>query len=131
MDSTQILSNKKILVVDDEALLRETIADLFRSRGASVLEANCGPSGIELIESQGPFDLVLSDMRMPKGGADYILNRLTDRTRPKVFLILTGFSDQESSELIKMGANEVLSKPFESKELISRVVFWLQQKCKE
>lgn len=126
--NADFISNKKILVIDDEPLLREMMTEVLQELGALVTEAASGPGAVEEIEKNGPFDVILSDMRMPTGGADYILNRLTQNTRSKVFLIMTGFSDLEVEQLIKIGADEVLAKPVDIEHLLSRVRYLLIQK---
>ncbi len=125
LKNSGILPGKRILFVDDEELLREATVDILRDRGAEVSEAKSGANALELMRKEPPFDLVISDMRMPDGGADFILSGLTPEIRPRFFIVLTGFSDKETSELLSLGANEVIDKPFAVAELLERLQFWL------
>lgn len=110
-----------ILVVDDEPMLRENIVDLLRDEGFKVLEADNGANGFKVVK-ENKIDLVVSDMRMPGGDGLSLLEaiRAHNPSLP-VVIFITGFSDFSEEHCIKKGARKVLSKPFESEELIRSV----------
>ncbi len=64
-----------ILIVDDEANLRRTLAEILRARGYSILEADDGATAIELLRTATP-DLIFSDWKMPKIGGEEFLQHL-------------------------------------------------------
>ena len=65
----------KILIVDDEANLRKTLAEILRARGYEILEADDGTTAVELLRETRP-DLIFSDWKMPKMGGEELLQHL-------------------------------------------------------
>jgi two-component system cell cycle response regulator CpdR len=62
--SDSVVSSSVILVVEDEWLLRQAMVDELSAAGWSVLEATSGKSALELLESDGPIDLLITDIRL-------------------------------------------------------------------
>ena len=116
----------KILIIDDESQLRETIFELFTMIGYEVFEAQDGFDGIKKVIENQP-DIIICDIMMPKlDGYGFIKNlKLTDFSKiPVVFLTAkTEFVDQEKG--IQLGAKEYVTKPFAFKELKKIVEFYL------
>lgn len=115
------LEGRRILVVDDEALLREMIAEELAANGASVATAENGAVAFDLIK-QSPFDAVISDMRMPGGdGTSLFRNiKLNLERQPKLFLC-SGFNQHAESDIQDLGVIKVFRKPFEWAEIIDSI----------
>ena len=120
------LQGKKILVADDEPMLREIIRDVLEFEGAQVREAANGKEALALIQAD-PVQAVVSDIRMPGGDGLELLENLrkADFATP-VVLLITGFSDLSHDSAYQKGADAVLSKPFDVNELIDRIQFLLK-----
>lgn len=101
----------KILVVDDELLVRRSLSRVCAGRGHDVREAADGQEGIEIWREWKP-DLVLLDVLMPKLTGPELLKRLTKNEGAKVILMsaYTGSTDMEQARLA--GADLFLPKPF-------------------
>lgn len=114
------LKGLKILVVDDEELLRDIISELFEIEGAQTQKADSGLKAIEMYK-KNKYDFVFSDVRMANGtGID--LAKGLFKINPKAVLFLcTGYSDVGRDELLNLGVREVFSKPFDAEELIQRI----------
>jgi two-component system cell cycle sensor histidine kinase/response regulator CckA len=119
-------TSKKILIVDDEEMLRELLLEQLISAGYSVYEAANGLEAIELLkhlEAQGLcVNAVVLDMNMPKmnGAKAFAEIRTLFSTVP--ILIATGFAQDELvQKLLESGANGVLSKPYNIEELLKRL----------
>jgi len=112
----------KILVVDDEATIRDLIGKgLSQIGGYSVEVAQNGVEAIEKIE-RDVFDLVLTDLKMP--GMDGIeLLKTIKGTRPEVLVILmTAYGTIETAvEAMKIGANDYITKPIDLNELLLHI----------
>lgn len=111
---------KQILVVDDEQLIREVIADILKDEGYDVLLAGGGRKMIGLLETERP-DMVLLDVMMPDGNGQEALQHM--RNDPAlhdipVIVITTGVGGIPAVE----GATEVLEKPFDLDQLLTAVV---------
>ena len=114
----------KILVIDDDYLVRYTLARLLRAKGYEVVTAADGERGMIEFRNAAP-DLVITDIIMPEQeGIETI--RLMRRERPdaKIIAISGGarIGDLDVLEIArKLGADDVIHKPFDAAELFSRV----------
>ncbi len=107
----------RILLVDDDELIRESVAPMLEMLGHQVLTASGGASALRLLESSGAMDLMILDMNMPgMSGAD-TLPRVLELCPGMPVVMATGFSDHEIAPLLA-GHPEVsiLRKPFSMKE---------------
>lgn len=110
-----------ILIVDDEADLREAIAFDFKRRKFNVITAASGHEAMKLIESQA-VDIVLSDVRMPDGDGIQLLDWIKERnTLMPVVMFITAFADISVEEAYDKGAEAVFAKPFDRKMLMAAV----------
>lgn len=112
------LQNKIILIVDDEAFLRELLRDLFELEGARVTEASSGEHAWEEL-LKATYDIVLSDVRMPGGNGVELIKNIQSRLSyyPKCFLC-SGFNDVNEAELKSLGVLKVFPKPFNMDEIV-------------
>jgi DNA-binding NtrC family response regulator len=114
----------RILVVDDDALVRETIALALQAAGHSVVEASDGRIALQIL-SREPIDLVISDILMPEiDGIGLIL--AIQKQHPTMRVICMSGGDRTGQidylELAaKLGAQMVLAKPFTPKQLLAAV----------
>jgi signal transduction histidine kinase len=114
---------KKILVIEDELLLRQGIAEILNFEGFNVLEAPNGEKGILAALHDTP-DLVLCDIMMPLMDGHEVLYQIRchDSTKLIPFIFMTALaerSDQRSG--MELGADDYLTKPFTREELLSAV----------
>jgi two-component system response regulator (stage 0 sporulation protein F) len=118
-------TKKKILIVDDENDLRETLVYTFQEDGFQVFEAASGKEAYDVV-LENSVDIVLSDVRMPNGNGIELLDRLKQNNpaSPKVLLI-SGYTDMMEGEAFFKGADAFLDKPFTHQELIEAVAFSL------
>jgi CheY-like chemotaxis protein len=114
----------KILVVEDEADVRDDIVDVLELEGFDVVEAFDGLDGLEKAVATRP-DLIISDVSMPRLNGHDFFKRLHDE-HPEIsdvpFLFLTAHADRDS-ELMgrEMGASDYLTKPVDFEILIARL----------
>jgi len=106
-----------ILLVEDEEMLREVVAESLTSLGFEVVSAANAADGLESFKRQTP-DLVLSDIRMPGGDGVSLLESIRKSSKIPVVL-MTGFSDLTDAECRARGASAVLHKPFNQAALES------------
>jgi two-component system response regulator AtoC len=110
---------EKILVADDDSLMRRFIADVLKRKNYEVVCVENGADAIEMLKS-GHFDLVLSDMKMPhKSGIDVLKSALNLSTPPIVILATAHGSIDGAVEAMKLGAFNYLVKPFSPEALES------------
>lgn len=105
-------TGKQILIVDDESDIRDVLRDEFEMLGATVHEADGGRPALEFLQKQS-VDLVISDIRMPKGNGTELLDALRKRsTDAPPILLITGFADLTAEDAFDRGADGFFLKPF-------------------
>jgi YesN/AraC family two-component response regulator len=105
------MKNLKILIVDDERMIRDTLREVLELEGATVEEADNGDTAFTLIKSK-KFDLIISDVRMPVCSGTDLLKKLRayEGKAPEIILI-SGFTDLTNARAIELGASGFLMKP--------------------
>jgi DNA-binding response OmpR family regulator len=113
--------NEHILIVEDEQELCLTLGDRLRSEGYAVECAFDGKSGMDKIR-EAPFDLVILDLMLPvRSGLDLCVDiRRSGFTTPILILTALGQSVEKVAGL-KLGADDYVTKPFDTPELMARV----------
>lgn len=103
----------RILVVDDEEMIVEMIAEALRHHGFDVKTALSGPSAKALMD-QNPsqFDIVISDLRMPQIDGVTLLRHSKSSSPRTKFIAMTGNLDTNPERVIELGADEFVAKPF-------------------
>jgi two-component system, NtrC family, response regulator HydG len=111
----------RILVIDDDPGVRESMERMLRVAGYTVQSAPTGEEGLEMARA-GLFDVILSDMRMPGLSGLDVLRRLREGRVDSAFIVMTGFGTVEAAvEAMKLGAVDFVQKPFFRDELLMRV----------
>ncbi|MBD3337187.1 MAG: response regulator [Candidatus Eisenbacteria bacterium] len=107
----------KVLIIDDQPLIRKSMRRVLEDEGLQVLTAADGKEGLEAFKSQRPR-IVILDMKLPDSNGLEILPELF-RTDPAVGVIMvTAYGDMKSAvEAMKLGAQDFLRKPYEVEEL--------------
>jgi len=110
-----------ILVVDDEADIREGLQDLLLSEGYAVDLAQNGTEGIHKMETRG-YDLVLLDLMMPDRSGMEVLQEVRGRDRETPIFLITAYGSVDAAvEALKLGANDYFSKPWDNDKLIIEI----------
>jgi putative two-component system response regulator len=120
----------KVLVVDDHTASRMTAAALLSMEGYEIIEADSGAAALVLVQQKQP-DLILLDVMMPGMDGFEVCQRLKqdEHTRLIPVIFITALNDRRSRiRGIEVGADDFLSKPFDSVELSARVKSLVQQK---
>ncbi|HZZ90411.1 MAG TPA: response regulator [Caulobacteraceae bacterium] len=100
-----------VLLVDDEALVRETAAERLRADGMQVLEAAAGAQALALLAEHPEIDVLFTDVRMPGGMDGVALACEVRRTHPRLHLILTSGRWTHAGDEVPDGA-VFLQKPY-------------------
>ncbi len=118
----------KILVVDDELIVRESLIGWFKKSGYIVSGAEGGLKAVEMLDEQD-YDLVFLDIKMPDLGGMEVLDHIRSRYPQTMVVMITAYGSVETAvEAMKQGANDYLMKPFEPEQLTLLVEKLLQQK---
>jgi len=107
----------KILVVDDEQSIRETLELFLQEKGFDVLTEEDGEKGLRAAEREQP-DIVILDFRLPGLDGLEVLQRLKQHNKDISVIMITGYHDMENAiQAMKLGAFEYIHKPIDIDEL--------------
>jgi response regulator RpfG family c-di-GMP phosphodiesterase len=111
----------RVLVVDDEPTIREMLADFLELEGYRVATAEDGVAALAALDGNR-FDLVLTDMKMPRMGGITLVEQLRKHAPSTVAVIMTGFGTVETAiDAMKRGAYDYVLKPFKLEEVLQVV----------
>jgi two-component system response regulator PilR (NtrC family) len=106
-----------ILVVDDEKGIRDFLEITLKKEGYEVTLSSNGEEAVELCQKR-EFDIVLADIKMPKGDGHMVLKKVKKMWPETVIILITAYGSLESAvEAMKDGAYDYISKPFNVNEL--------------
>jgi DNA-binding NtrC family response regulator len=112
----------KILIIDDEAELRATIADILRDAGHEVVDAGDDARAVQSLLDRGEFDLAISDVRMPELDGISLLRRSRAMTPSADFILMTAYGEiAQAVSALKDGAADYLTKPFDMDDLLMQI----------
>src|SRR4051812_11683658 len=110
-----------VLVVDDEADIREGLEMLLISEGYAVDLAQNGTEGLHKLENHA-YDLVLLDLMMPDKSGMQVLSEVRERDRETPIFMITAYGSVEAAvRALKLGANDYFSKPWDNEKLIIEI----------
>src|ERR1039458_8924230 len=108
----------RILVVDDQEMIRDSLAATLVREGHEVIAAGDGPAAVSKLSSGTRFDLLITDLKMPKMTGIELLAE-AKKLRPEMPVVLmTAFATvQTAVEAMKLGAYDYIQKPFDGEEI--------------
>lgn len=114
-----MVSQRTVLIVDDEEDLRGVIASEFMFREWNTVEAQNGQEALKMLDTH-EIDAIVSDVRMPDGDGVFLCQELNKRAGIKpIVILISGYSDVTPDRAKDIGAFEILQKPFKITELFS------------
>jgi len=120
--------NQKILIVDDDPQIRMLISDRLKANRYTVLQAENGMQGLELLKQENP-DLMLLDLQMPVMDGISVLNQLRKDSSDIIVVVLTAHGTIERAvEAMKLGAYDFLPKPCKPNHILMVVQKALERK---
>lgn len=113
---------KKILVIEDDKIINNIIEFLLKKEGYAIEIAKDGNEGIEKMDSYQP-DLVITDIMLPYKSGLEITSYLKSKSpkTPLIIISALGKEDNTIIEAFKLGADDLIAKPFNPIELMLRV----------
>ncbi|MEK6603433.1 MAG: response regulator, partial [Nitrospirota bacterium] len=107
-----------VLIIDDEPLMRISIADALKDEGCQVKVAATGLEGMDLIKKES-FEIVISDLRLPGMDGLQILQTCKEVSPKTGVIVITAHGSVETAVgAMKMGAYDYITKPFSMDELL-------------
>lgn len=120
----------KILVAEDDAIMRESIKHLLKQDGYNVISAENGREAMDIFEKDSP-DLVITDILMPFNSGLEFINIIRNNSKGIPVIVLSALDEEETVlEAFNLGADDFLPKPVKPGELSIRVKRLLKKKRK-
>ncbi|MFF2093377.1 response regulator transcription factor [Paenibacillus sp. NPDC058174] len=110
---------RKILLVEDDTLMREFITDYFRKEQWEVYEAENGKIALELFE-QVSVDLIVLDIMMPEMDGWSVCRRIREKSAVPIIMITARAEDDDQVMGFELGADEYVTKPLSPRVLVAR-----------
>lgn len=112
----------RILVVDDEIIVRDSLKEWLNEEGFTVETAESGPDALEKL-TRKPFNLMLTDIKMPGMDGVTVLTKALETHSDLCVLMMTAYATVETAvEAMKIGARDYLMKPFDPEGMLAKVV---------
>ena len=112
--TTHVATPHRLLLVDDDEEACRLLAEVLERESYDVVPALSADEALEKIDEAGPFDAVLTDLRMPRKSGLDLLRTLRERDPAALVLVLTAFGDASAAgEAIRAGAYDFISKPYD------------------
>jgi two-component system, OmpR family, KDP operon response regulator KdpE len=118
-----------ILLIDDEPSMLKMLGIVLRSQGYRTLEATCGAAALALAASYNP-DLVLLDLGLPDTDGIEVARQLREWMAAPIVVISARGQEKDKVALLDIGANDYVTKPFSTGELLARMRVWLRQEAR-
>ena len=118
---------KKILIVEDDKDIHNLIKDILEKEKYETLSAYSGTEAISLIE-KNDIDLILLDLMLPEITGEEIIKKVTDIP---IIVISAKISTEDKVNSLTIGANDYVTKPFDTSELLARIKVQLRMNKRE
>lgn len=116
------MTDRSILIVDDETRMRKLIKDFLLAKGYNILEAEDGEKALQIFEeNSGKINLVLLDVMMPKLDGWSVLRQIRQTSKVPIIMLTARGEEQDELFGFELGVDEYISKPFSPKILVARV----------
>jgi two-component system response regulator PilR (NtrC family) len=121
-------SARHLLLVEDEAALREAVAEQLAYRGYAVKQADSGESAVAQL-ADFAFDIIVTDLRLPGMDGSAVVEAAVERYPDIIAIVITGYGTvKDAVDAIKRGARDFVSKPFQIDELLHVLDSSLEQR---
>jgi len=110
----------KILIVEDEASFSEALEFLLGKEGFSVVVADNGADAVRKFD-QGGIDLVLLDLMLPEVSGTEVCRQIRAKSRVPIIMLTAKDSEVDKVVGLEIGADDYVTKPYSSRELIARI----------
>ncbi|MCR5211878.1 MAG: response regulator transcription factor [Lachnospiraceae bacterium] len=125
------MSDRKILVVDDESRIRKLIKDYLRRSGYEVLEASDGEEALSVFYKTKDISLIILDVMMPRISGWEVLKEIRESSKVPIIMLTAKGEEEDELNGYSLGADEYISKPFSPKILVARVEAVLRRSAGE
>lgn len=131
MDLFARLQGMKVLLVEDDRWIRDSLRRFFANENCALMAVETGEDGLEIIRGHGCCDIIITDYRLPgMDGLEFLkrAQRLNPQPRCKKILLTAYMTEAVISEAFRLGVHEFIEKPFSTEDLEEALVRVLEKK---
>ena len=114
------MKGKKVLVVDDEQLIRKLVTDFLKKEGYITIEAEDGRKAMEVFFAENDIDLIILDVMLPEYDGFTVCREIRKKSRVPIIMLTARGEEFDEIFGLDIGADEYISKPFSPNILIAR-----------
>ncbi len=111
----------KVLVVDDEALMRKLVKDFLLKKEYEVVEAEDGEQALDIFYSDKSISLIILDVMMPNMNGWQVCREIRETSKVPIIMLTAKATENDELQGFELGVDEYISKPFSPKILAARV----------
>ncbi|BBO70838.1 hypothetical protein DSCA_47680 [Desulfosarcina alkanivorans] len=117
MDLLTRLKHKKILLIDDDEWIRDSMGSFFDSEGCLFEAVETAEAGIDLVRIRD-YDIIISDYRLPGMDGLAFFNRIRDARHTAIKILITAYGDDAlADKSAEAGINDYIQKPFDMRDI--------------
>ena len=117
MDFFNQLKNMKILLIDDDEWIRDSLSLFFESEGCQLLALETAEEALDAIKQQ-TYEIIITDYRLPGINGLEFLKQIQSKDLDAVMILITAYCDDEViSEAKRIGVQDIITKPFNSEDI--------------
>lgn len=113
-------SNKNILIVDDEEMIREAVSSYLEKKGFHIYTAENGAQALQIFEKDA-ISFVILDLMLPDLSGEEICAKIRKRSRVPIIMLTAKTMEEDILNGLQIGADDYITKPFSLKELYARI----------
>ena len=110
----------RVLIVDDEKMIRDAVSAYFTKMGCRTLLADNGRTALELFEKE-PVDFVILDLMLPGMSGEEVCNEIRKKSGVPIIMLTAKTAEENILNGLRIGADDYVTKPFSVKELYARM----------
>lgn len=120
------IKKKNILIIEDEAFLRDILRRYLEKENYNVFQGESGESGIEIFK-ENQIDLVLLDIMLPKMQGWEVCKKIKEISSTPIIILTSRSEDEDEAKGLTLGADDYIIKPFKPKALLTRIRIILEK----
>jgi len=125
------MKNLKILLVDDDQWIRDSLTMYFQEAGCMVIALETAEEGLEKVVKNN-FDVVIADYRLPGMNGLSFLKKVQSFRADQIRILITAYNDKKvKSEACRIGVHELIDKPISAKTLETSLSYFLSKSSRE
>ena len=114
------MTGPKVLVIDDEPAIRRFLKASLEAEGYEFLEAGTGAQGLSMAASHVP-QMIIVDLSLPDQDGSYVVKQLRQWSQAPILVLSVRDAEKDKVQLLDLGADDYLTKPFSTQELLARI----------